>query len=131
MTETVRPPSDDSLLAKAGHRTFHLVPTEHWEAQCAGEDYLPERFGEEGFIHCTDTFDEVVAVGNRYYHSDPRPYVLLEIDCGRVAAPIVYEDPDRHFPHIYGHLETAAVRRVLTVARDAEGRFLGIPDDAA
>jgi len=130
VTRTIRPPSDASPLAKSGHRTFHLVPSDLWNDQRAGGYYLPERFGEEGFIHCTDTIDEVIAVGNRYYSSDPRAYLLLEIDCERVAAPIVYEDAGRLFPHIYGPMETIAVRRVLPVVRDAEGRFLDISGDA-
>ncbi len=53
-------------------------------------------------------------------------YLLLEIDCGAVTAPIVYEDAARIFPHVYGPLEIGAVRRVLEVNRDDAGRFLSI-----
>jgi len=130
LTGSIQPPSDANTLPKSGNRTYHLAPSERWDAQRSGDRYLPERFADEGFIHCTDTIEEVIAVGNRYYRADPRPYVLLEIDCSQVAAPIVYEDPGHLFPHIYGHLETAAVQRVLPVVRDTGGRFLEVSDVA-
>lgn len=126
MSSFVQPPPTAFHLEKAGHTTFHLTPRDCWEAQSSNVAYVPERFADEGFIHCTDTIDEVVAVGNRYYQGDDRPYFLLEIDCGALAAPIVYEDQGHIFPHIYGPLDISAVRRVLAVNRDDQGRFLSI-----
>ena len=126
MSSPVQPPPDAVHLEKTGHTTYHLTPVDFWDAQSSNERYLPERFDDEGFIHCTDTLDEVVAVGNRYYQGDDRAYLLLEIDCGAVGAPVVYEDQGKNFPHIYGPLEVGAVRRVLAVNRDGAGRFLSI-----
>ena len=126
MSQPVEPPHNSIQLEKNGHVTFHLAPAGQWAAQRSNAHYLPERFGEEGFIHCTDTIDEIIAVGNRYYQADSRPYVLLEIDCAPVTAPIVYEDAGHLFPHIYGPLETRAVRNVRKVDRAADGRFAGI-----
>ena len=51
---------------------------------------------------------------------------LLAIDLARVAAPTVIEDPDGHFPHIYGPLNLDAVTGVRRVTRDDSGRFLGV-----
>ena len=126
MSSSVEPPCSTVPLAKAPHTTYHLTPSEHWETQSSGTTYVPERFADEGFIHCTDTIEEVVAVGNRYYQADKRQYLLLEIDCGAVTAPTVYEDETQIFPHVYGPLEVSAVQRVLGVNRDTEGRFLSI-----
>jgi uncharacterized protein (DUF952 family) len=126
MSSSVQLPANAAHLEKVGHTTFHLAPREYWETQSMEAKYLPERFADEGFIHCTDTIEEIVAVGNRYYQGDRRKYLLLEIDCGAVSAPIVYEDSERMFPHIYGPLDVGAVRRVLMVKRDDEGRFLSI-----
>ena len=127
MAKSVEPPADAIPLEEQGHRTFHLVPASHWQNQQTSDRYVPERFEDEGFIHCTDTIEEVVAVGNRYYQTDPRPYLLLEIDCDAVAAPIVYEDAGRLFPHIYGPLELTAVRAAMHAARGPDGRFLAAP----
>ena len=126
MSSSIQPPSTAVHLEKAGHTTYHLTPRDSWEMQSSHVAYVPERFADEGFIHCTDTIEEVVAVGNRYYQGDERQYFLLEIDCGAVAAPIVYEDPGHIFPHIYGPLDMRAVRRVLDVKRNNEGWFLSI-----
>lgn len=126
MSTPVSPLPGSVPLEKRGHTTYHLAPREHWIAQASNSSYLPERFEDEGFIHCTDTIEEVVAVGNRYYQSDTRPYVLLELDCERIAAPIVYEDAGKIFPHIYGALDVEAVRHVHPVSRDERGRFISI-----
>ncbi len=109
-----------------GHRTHHLVPLDEWAAQQNNPGYRPSTLESEGFTHCTDLIDELVAVGNRYYRDDPRPFVALEIDCDRVSAPIVYDDPALMFPHVYGPIEIEAVIRVLMVERDSDGTFLKI-----
>jgi uncharacterized protein (DUF952 family) len=128
MTSPILPPANAAPLTKQGHTTYHLVPSEWWQAQHDEPSYLPERFADEGFIHCTDTLEEIIAVGNRYYTADSRPFLLLDIDCAAVEAPIVYEDPNRIFPHIYGPLEVDAVTRVRLVVRDERGCFLSIGD---
>jgi uncharacterized protein (DUF952 family) len=110
--------------------TLHLVPEEVWLAQKDESRYLPHGFSSEGFIHCTHGDDVVIEVGNRYYRDDPRPYLVLEVDPERVAAPIVYEDDERRFPHIYGPLERQAVRRIRRIERAADGTFISIGQPA-
>jgi uncharacterized protein (DUF952 family) len=110
--------------------TLHLVPEDVWLAQKDESRYLPEGFTSEGFIHCTDGDDFAIEVGNRYYRDDPRPYLVLEIDLERVAAPVVYEDDARRYPHIYGPLERHAVRRVSRIERAADGTFIAIGEPA-
>lgn len=108
----------------AEHVTYHLVPEEVWEQQMFGTSYEPEGFAGEGFIHCTDTLDELVAVGNRYYRSDPRVFLVLAVDCEQVTADVIYEDPQRVFPHIYGPLNLDAVLSAQPVVRASDGTFL-------
>lgn len=106
--------------------TYHLVPREVWLAAATSAHYLPEAYAADGFIHCTDGVAEMIAVGNRYYQGDPRPYVVLAISRARLTAPVRYEDPRRIFPHIYGPLNTDAVANVLPVRRDTDGKFVAI-----
>jgi uncharacterized protein (DUF952 family) len=106
--------------------TFHLTPEPVWLEQCLLSEYRPEGFGDEGFIHCTDDEALVLEVANRYYRDDPRPFLLLEVDLGRLSAPTIYEDDERNYPHIYGAMERHAVRRVRRVERSADGTFLMI-----
>jgi uncharacterized protein (DUF952 family) len=110
---------------------LHLVPEDVWLAQNEEPHYLPDGFSNEGFIHCTHGHDLVIEVGNRYYRDDPRPYLVLEVDLQRVAAPVVYEDGERRFPHLYGPLERHAVRRVCRVERAADGTFIAIGESGA
>jgi uncharacterized protein (DUF952 family) len=110
--------------------TLHLVPEDVWLAQNGASRYLPDGFAAEGFIHCTDGDELVVEVGNRYYRDDPRPYLVLEVDLERVEAPVVYEDDERRYPHIYGPLECLAVRRVFRIERAADGTFIAIGEPA-
>jgi uncharacterized protein (DUF952 family) len=37
---------------------------------------------------------------------------------------VKYEDPAHVFPHVYGPIETAAVRDVRDVRRETDGTFL-------
>ena len=104
-------------------RTYHLVPRDHWESRDPGADYLPEPFEEEGFIHTTHQPEELIAVANRYYRDDPRPYLVLHIDVSRVRAPIAIEDPGGRYPHIYGPLNRDAIVAVTEVERDKGGAF--------
>jgi uncharacterized protein (DUF952 family) len=112
----------------SGLRTLHLTPQEVWSAQKHLRFYYPEAFASDGFIHCTDDVNELMNVGNRYYRSDLRSYVVLTINCELLTAPAIYEDPDRLFPHIYGPLDTAAVERVQSVTRDTTGKFQAIQE---
>jgi uncharacterized protein (DUF952 family) len=110
--------------------TLHLVPEDAWRAQRDKSRYLAGGFAGEGFIHCTHGGDVVIEVGNRYYRDDPRPYLVLELELERVAAPVIYEDDERRYPHIYGPLERHAVRSIYRVERTADGTFIGIGQPA-
>ncbi|CAN5774303.1 hypothetical protein BH23CHL5_BH23CHL5_06190 [soil metagenome] len=109
-----------------GHRTYHLTTLDEWTYQHRQPMYRAATLDGEGFIHCTDLIDELIAVGNRYYRDDLRTYVALQIDCDRVSAPIVYDDPTSIFPHVYGPMDIEAVIRVFRVERDSAGTFLKI-----
>ena len=105
---------------------LHLTPVEVWDRQRDGDSYTPEAYAADGFIHCTLGDDEVIAVGNRYYHGDPRPYVVLDIDPARLSSPVRFEDPGAVYPHIYGPLNVAAVTSVRPVIRDNTGTFIDL-----
>lgn len=126
MSERESMPSEEISVHKAEHVTYHLVPEAVWESQNLARYYEPEPFAQEGFIHCTDTLEELIAVGNRYYREDPRAFMVLAIDCEQVEAPVIYEDEHQLFPHIYGALNTDAVLSARPVSRAPDGRFLSM-----
>ncbi|MBX3070065.1 MAG: DUF952 domain-containing protein [Thermomicrobiales bacterium] len=108
------------------HQTWHMTAVDVWEAQKGSAVYRPEAWAEDGFIHCTDDLEELLAVGNRYYRDDPRPWLAVHIDCDRISDPVVYEDAARLFPHIYGDLPLQAVTGTIGLVRDQRGSFVAV-----
>jgi len=107
--------------------TLHLTPADVWEAQRVTGSYVPEAFAEDGFIHCTNGAEALLVPANAHYRSDPRPFVVLEVDIDRVQAPVRYDDDAGRYPHIYGALNVDAVGRQRRVERAPDGTFLAFP----
>lgn len=112
-----------------GATTLHLAPEDVWTRAAGAESYVPDAFAADGFVHCTNGDENLIAVGNRYYTADPRPFLALTITIDRLTAPIRYDDPARTFPHIYGPVNRAAIVAMRTVIRDGDGEFIAIADD--
>ena len=120
-------------MEREGHLTLHLIPAARWEAWSAAAaasadpaaQYTPAGFADDGFVHCTDGDEAMLAVANRFYAGDPQPFVILDLDLALVGAPWRYDDPGAVYPHVYGPLRRVAVRGVRPVRRDAAGRFVG------
>jgi uncharacterized protein (DUF952 family) len=106
--------------------THHLTTEDVWAAHERAPRYYPERFAGEGFVHCTDGEAHLIDVGNRYYRSDPRPFLVLDVDLSKVRARAIYEDEARIYPHIYGPIDCDAILRVRRIERAEDGRFLRI-----
>lgn len=104
-------------------QTLHLVPEPVWQAHQGASHYAPERFEEEGFVHCTDGEEHLRRVGNTYYRADPRPYLVLVLDIERLEAPVRYDDPAQLYPHVYGPINLDAVVEVRRAIRLADGSF--------
>jgi uncharacterized protein (DUF952 family) len=103
--------------------TLHLVPEAVWRAHDPAIPYVPAAYPEDGFVHCTDGDEAMVAVANRFYRDDPRPFLLLTIDLERTGSPWRFDDPGRRYPHVYGPIDPACVTEVRRMARDASGTF--------
>lgn len=104
--------------------TYHLVPREAWEASDPARRYEPSSLATEGFIHCTDGADELVATANRHYQEDPRAFLVLTIDLDATGSPWRIEDERGIYPHVFGPIVRSAVVRVVPVPRDTGGLFL-------
>jgi uncharacterized protein (DUF952 family) len=108
--------------------TYHYTPAEYFARFGPDKDYTPPRFGEEGFIHCTDGAENMVRVANFLYRDDPREFLVLYIDKERVKSPIKYEDEDEIYPHIYGPLNQDAIVDKHRALREPDGTFLQMPE---
>jgi uncharacterized protein (DUF952 family) len=106
--------------------TLHLVPESVWAARDPSAPYLPAAYEQDGFIHCTDGDDEMVAVANRFYRDDPRPFLLVTLDLERTGSPWRFDEPGSPYPHIYGPVDPGSVVEVRRMVRGADGAFTGI-----
>ena len=112
-----------------GHVTLHLIPAARWEAWRADPDpaarYEPAGFAAEGFVHCTDGDDGMLAVASSIYAAEHGPFGVLDLDLALVGVPWRYDDPGSLYPHVYGPLRRDAVRGVRPALRDPDDRFVG------
>ena len=104
--------------------TLHLVPEATWDGHDPTTPYTPAAYPDDGFVHCTDGDEEMVAVANRFYAGDPRPFLLLTLDLDRTGSPWRFDDPEQRYPHVYGPIDPASVVAVRRMRRDADGTFL-------
>lgn len=116
--------TDTSATAPTG-RTHHLARRSEWEAQRHTPSYRPGAFATEGFVHCTDGLDRLLVPANAYFRNDPGPFVVLEIDLDRVAAPVRYDADPPIYPHVYGPIEPSAVVATHEPVRSDDGTFTG------
>lgn len=104
-------------------QTFHLTSLEAWEAADPAVPLTAPSLTAEGFIHCTDGVDEMVATANRHYATIPGPFVVLTIDLDRCGSPWRIDAPGTPYPHVHGPIDRAAILAVTPIPRDPSGRF--------
>jgi uncharacterized protein (DUF952 family) len=105
--------------------TFHMVPADVWAACDLDAPYAAASLATEGFIHCTDGEEELLATANRHYGDDQRAFLAVTIDLDTCGSPWRIEDTTGIYPHVYGPIERAAILRHVPLVRDPAGRFVG------
>ena len=102
---------------------FHIAVAAEWVA--ATSAYRPDRFDEDGFIHCS-TASQVMQVARTRFRGR-RDVVLLRIDPDAVEREVRLEnleDGDELFPHIYGELDLSAVTGIEPLVLGPDGEFV-------
>lgn len=97
-----------------------------WRGHIADAPYAPASLAVEGFIHCTDGEDELVATANRHYRDDRRPFVALIVDLDACGSPWSVEDERGVYPHVFGPIDPAAILAERALDRDGDGGFTGL-----
>ena len=103
---------------------YHILNAGEWELALRNAYYSPAAFALDGFIHCC-TAEELQYVGDRHFRGQ-RGLFILCIDTALLIAPIKYEDLNGEgmsFPHIYGALNTNAVKNVIAFPPRSDGTF--------
>ncbi|MEH3032831.1 MAG: DUF952 domain-containing protein [Aeromicrobium erythreum] len=96
---------------------LHLVEREVWAS--VDDEHRPASLDDEGFVHCSPDDAVTLAVANAFYADVLDRLVVLEVDEGRLAADVVWEDAapapppgvgeDVRFPHVLGPIDRTAV----------------------
>ena len=117
---------------------WHICPQQLWEDSLEKGTYTPEAYPQDGFVHGCSFAKELVPIGNRFYKSDPRPYVLLRMPLEKLAkADLRFEAPmpvagqashvsEGLFPHIYEPIAKEFVTEVVSLKRLEDGTFLPV-----
>ena len=113
---------------------LHLLPASVAAAVTPGDDYVPDAYATDGFIHCTGDDALMLQVANRFYRDLGEPAVVWTIDETAVRSEVRWEPPMPEnppdydgplFPHIYGPLNTDAVVATRRLLRDTDGTYVG------
>lgn len=110
------------MTSSARERLFHIARTADWEQAQRDGAYRVSSLGkvldDEGFIHLSFAH-QVKQVADTFYRG-MTDLVLLELDPGRLAAPVVIESG---FPHLYGEIDPQAVQLVRPYRPRPDGTF--------
>ena len=108
---------------------FHICRQEEWAAaQETGRYGGSSQDRADGFIHFSDSAQ--VEASAAKHRAGQNGLVLLTVEAAALGADLKWE-PSRGgalFPHLYGELPLAAVRRVDDLPLDADGRHV-FPSD--
>jgi uncharacterized protein (DUF952 family) len=133
---------------------LHMLPTEVWRSLPHGQGITNESLDAEGFIHCTDRHDVLLAVANSFYSDRSGDFTVLSVDTSLLTSPCIWEaaahpradvanaaghdeEPPApapaaaEFPHVYGTIDRSAVVGEAAMVRDAAGRFTGYRDTSS
>lgn len=112
---------------------LHIARAEELAACVAEDDYAPEAFSTEGFIHCCWP-EQLAGVLERHF-DDLADLVLLELDPAALpSAPVEEDTADRGecFPHLYARIAWSAMlhRRPLASVDAAREWLAAIEPDS-
>ena len=104
---------------------YHLIRSESWEAAKSAGSVEPESLVSEGFIHCSENEDQVLAVAHRLY-AGIAGMLVLELDTNLLDSPVKREagSSGEMYPHIYGPLNVSAVVEARAMETSADGGFI-------
>ena len=100
---------------------FHITTEKEWE-DCVDDNYYPDAFSSEGFIHFS-TRKQLVNTANRIFRKRDLLFVL---EVKQEGLAIVYENLGggvELYPHLYSGLPTGNVNNQFFMKKNEEGIF--------
>jgi uncharacterized protein (DUF952 family) len=121
-------------MAKQAGEIYHLVTESDFRSLAGEGHYIPARFEQDGFIHCTGEPETLLVVADDYFATVSEPVLVLVIEVARLTSEVKFESPapitgggtahlknNLLFPHIYGPLNLNAVTGVGALQRTEGG----------
>jgi uncharacterized protein (DUF952 family) len=103
---------------------YHMLPESEWSAVEGSDAYAPASLRNEGFIHFSESKEQLLRVANSLYRGGDQPWVILLVDETTLDAPLRWEgDQSEKFPHLYGPLGLHSVVSVSPFPRREDGVF--------
>ena len=107
---------------------YHIAIKAEWESQSSEPTYAPNRYQEDGFIHCSEQH-QLERVAERNFRSRD-DLLILELMPTKLEPETRYEQGGKEkFPHIYGPINKDAVRRTMNIRCNDDGYFEGVFDN--
>lgn len=103
---------------------YHFATEAEWAACKNKQEYAPEKFAQEGFIHCS-TKTQLERTANRLFKSHPK-ILLLFIDDESEKDFIRYENMeggDELYPHIYRKIPTDSIVKIVSLTKASNSSF--------
>lgn len=103
---------------------YHITTPDEWEEAQDNGEYTSPSLDSEGFIHCS-THSQVLESADNFFPNRDE-LLVLEIDPSLLNNLVRYEDvygEGQTFPHVFGEINLDAVRRVMTIGRNSNGKF--------
>jgi hypothetical protein len=107
--------------------TFHLVPADVWAATDRTRRRMRRhRFGDEGFIHCTDGEAELRGDVRPALRDRSRSFVALTLDLDALRVPWRLRTIPARPSRMSMGRSARRGPRLADVERDPDGRFAGL-----
>lgn len=110
---------------------YHITTEDEWEEAREDGEYTSPSLESEGFIHCSTHSQVLESADNFFPHREELK--VLEVDPSKLSNLVRYEDvygEGQTFPHVFGEINLEAVRRVLTIERNSNGKFQWIDENS-
>lgn len=88
---------------------YHITTQTRWDELSLQEDFAPEAYEIEKFIHCCEA-RQIQSVLERYF-KDTVNILVLCLDPNKLKSPLRYEPATNNelFPHVYGPINKDAI----------------------
>ena len=100
---------------------FHILSSNDWSEK-SQEDYLPQSFDEEGFIHLS-TEQQLLDTANRHFRQE-RSLRVLEVNPSGLENNLVFEqigEAIEAYPHLYQSLPKKNIVQCFVLENSSQG----------